>query len=121
MTCKDCIHNDVCEALEMNGLAKVHPIQCGFYTDRSRYVELPCKVGDKVYWAEKCCDDVEELTISAVEVSMTKGNDPYIWFQFTKDGHREFNYQFSDSSFGREAFLAKEEAEQALAKMKGGE
>lgn len=30
-TCKECLHYDLCEALEMNGLSKVHPSQCGFY------------------------------------------------------------------------------------------
>ena len=49
MTCDNCIHYDVCEALEMNGIAKVHPIQCGYFNDKSRYIELPCKVGDRVY------------------------------------------------------------------------
>lgn len=30
-TCKDCIHYDVCEALEKNGIKKVSPTQCGCY------------------------------------------------------------------------------------------
>lgn len=50
MTCKDCIHYCVCkdlaETLEMEGC-----ICNNFYhfKDQSRIIELPCKVGDKVY------------------------------------------------------------------------
>lgn len=45
-TCKECLHYDLCEALEMNGLSKVHPSQCGFYkptadvVPRSDYEQL---------------------------------------------------------------------------------
>ena len=49
-TCKDCLHYDVCEALENgNGVKKVHPIQCGCFKPKADYVEVVrCK--DCVYW-----------------------------------------------------------------------
>ena len=32
MTCKDCLHYEICEALyEMNGISKIFPSQCAFY------------------------------------------------------------------------------------------
>lgn len=32
MTCKDCLHYEICEALyEMNGISKIFPSQCTFY------------------------------------------------------------------------------------------
>ena len=44
-TCKDCVHYKLCGVF-----GYVSPVEsCGFYTDRSRFVELPCKVGDTVY------------------------------------------------------------------------
>ena len=37
-TCKDCLHIDVCEALENgNGVKKVHPIQCGCFKPKADY------------------------------------------------------------------------------------
>ena len=43
--CKDCLHYKLCGVF-----GYVSPVKfCGFYTDRSRFVELPCKVGDTVY------------------------------------------------------------------------
>ena len=44
--CKDCLHYKLCGVFRY-----VSPVKfCGFYTDRSRFVELPCKVGDTVYY-----------------------------------------------------------------------
>ena len=42
MTCKDCLHFSVCEALEQgNGIKKVYPIQCGCFKNKADVVELP--------------------------------------------------------------------------------
>lgn len=52
MTCKDnCLHYDVCWHIKKtNG---VDFLKCGFscikFKDKSKYIELPCKVGDMVY------------------------------------------------------------------------
>lgn len=49
-TCKDCVHFEVCreyaEGLEQ--LLTCHG--CEDFKDRSRFVELPCKLGDTVYY-----------------------------------------------------------------------
>lgn len=49
-TCKDCIHYDVCSLEEGEILigAKKNGF-CGKHKDKSRFIELPCKVGDTVY------------------------------------------------------------------------
>lgn len=40
MTCKKCIHYDVCgESI----------FTCGQFKDKSKFIELPCKVGDEIY------------------------------------------------------------------------
>lgn len=114
MTCKDCIHNDLCEALEMNGLTKVHPKQCGFYTDRSRYVELPCKVGDKLYYIP-FVKTIEECIVHAVEyeekATIVKC---HLWRkEFEGLLHKNLVY-FNIDDFGKMVFLTKEEAERAL-------
>lgn len=46
-TCKDCLHYEVCKAIE-NELYIIPTSWCGYFKDKSRYIELPCKVGDKV-------------------------------------------------------------------------
>lgn len=49
MTCKDCVHYEVCESLEKNGISRIHPSQCEFFKDKAKFIDLPCKVGDKVF------------------------------------------------------------------------
>lgn len=57
-TCKDCIHYDVCEYTDRYiplsdgkycNSTNVEKIGCPFI-DKSKIIELPCKVGDKVWW-----------------------------------------------------------------------
>lgn len=53
MTCKDCIHYEACKFLGMNvDDTKLRKEFCGCFKDKGRFVELPCKVGDKVYKIE---------------------------------------------------------------------
>lgn len=58
MTCKDCIHYDVCSKLctvkDMNSFTAVSGY-CTYFKDKSKFVELPCNVGDKYYRIERYC------------------------------------------------------------------
>ena len=57
-TCKDCIHYEVCDKkyriathnyVEMDS-RPTYDRKCNYdFKDKSRYIELPCAVGDKVY------------------------------------------------------------------------
>lgn len=51
MTCKDCIHYDVCGSTEQltEGF-----IPCNLFKDKSRFVELPCKVSDAIFFINTC-------------------------------------------------------------------
>lgn len=54
MTCKDCMHYKLCEIQAFNGFNKNFEPEkdwkhCGCFKDKSKYIELPCKVGDRVY------------------------------------------------------------------------
>lgn len=56
MTCKDCLNQDSCSIknkCSKNEIpmasSKSMENYCGFFKDRSRFVELPCKVGTTVY------------------------------------------------------------------------
>lgn len=55
-SCKECLHVDVCEALELGyGIKKVHPIQCGYFKPTADVEEVVrCK--DCTEWDEKECE-----------------------------------------------------------------
>lgn len=67
--CKDCLHVDVCIDSVINyvGLKGDTPINalerevgnypCCKFKDRSRFVELPCKVGDSYFEIEQYCTE----------------------------------------------------------------
>ena len=122
-TCKDCLHYDVCKALE-DQVPMIDARQCGCYKDKSRFIELPCKVGDVVYWLDTFVDDetcaecenyydggmgayslckktcdVSRCT-ECIEIVETVANEDFIL--------RHFNV------FGKTVFLTREEAEKVL-------
>lgn len=52
MTCKDCYHYDACKFYNKNLPEEYDPIewQCDNFKDKSLIVELPCKIGDEIYY-----------------------------------------------------------------------
>lgn len=53
MTCKDCTHYNVCDDYEMKMPGEA--ICCHNFNDKSKFIELPCKVGTKLYQIVKVC------------------------------------------------------------------
>ena len=104
MTCKDCIHFESCKNLyetHGEGLSGDSYV-CDFFKDRSRFVELPCKVGDFVYFIEArrvMADIVSKFTIDRCGVMLQRVNG--------------YNLGYTDQ-LGKKIFLTHEEAEQAL-------
>ena len=46
MTCKDCYHSDVCGFEQCDSGALTF---CTYFKDKSRIIELPCKIGDNFF------------------------------------------------------------------------
>ena len=120
--CKDCAHVEVCryytnELAKANGIPlKVEEIEgllecddCEDYKDRSRFVELPCKVGDTVYVIEDIAGKEKIIQDSVETIGIGYYADGIEIYQF--DGIKTDGY-FSD--FGKTVFLTRKAAEQAL-------
>lgn len=108
MTCKDCIHYEVCGY----GLVKPEDAVCDSFKDKSRFVELPCKVGDRVYFHDLVQTDdceahyyVDDAVVIAIRIEL--GGVKYI----------TWNMVFSNKDFGKTVFLTLEEAEAKLKEM----
>lgn len=114
-TCKDCLHVDVCCSYlstaynkcklaipDFKLLKNIECDECEHFKDRSRFVELPCKVGDTVYRLKDgkvTKEQVVEFGISSRGVVL----------------YRTLGYELGYSDyFGNSLFFSKEEAEQAL-------
>lgn len=101
MTCKDCLHCEACtDMLEnlgytVDGDGCDADKRCKCFADRSEWVHLPCKVGDKVYQTDGI--RIYESTIHMIYCTE--------------------NISFDERAIGKSIFLTREEAEKAL---KGG-
>lgn len=52
-TCNDCLHCEVCDALESNGISKIHPSQCGCFKNKEDVVPVvKCSQCRKRYTTE---------------------------------------------------------------------
>lgn len=98
-TCTDCINHDLC-------ICKTQQPVCRFFEDKSRYIELPCAVGD-VVWDK----NGEPHKVISIEWYSSK-------VMHLHCEHRTFSV--GKRSIGKTVFLTEEEAEQALRKEDAG-
>ena len=115
MTCKDCLHYEVCESYsKRESLATLYCAEeCPGFTYKSEWVHLPCKVGDVVYQVTR--NFISEFRVRFVEIA-TCGN----LFLHTDliSGIVYTGEVFSESDIGKTVFLAREDAEKALKDMR---
>lgn len=113
MTCKDCIHYKACKFAYLDGFGEFNEEQfgsagCDEFQDKSRFIELPCAVGDTVYvirYAPISQKYYIKESIAEVIVSI--------------NGHFYLEYNGRKYMFGERAFVNKEEAEKALERSEG--
>ena len=108
MTCKDCIHYEACHDMYYEEHATRHfdpekhnaEKECGYFKDRSRFVELPCKLGDTVYYfnsdGEIYSQKVSGFIVNFVGILV------------------DSDVMFDSHLMGDRFFSTREEAEQAL-------
>lgn len=88
-------------------------INKGWHKQSENTVELPCKVGDKV-WCISNYTKPKEFQITILTMSENH-------YSFVIEANKGVYKHYCDKdSVGKYVFFTKEEAEQALAKMKGG-
>ncbi len=110
MTCKECVHYEVC--MDYTDLSKSELAQnflethllCDHFKPKSRFVELPCEVGQKIYTKYGYSFKVERIEIFDGKMIFRCGND----------GTDDY-MAFYDFEIGTEVFLSKEDFENALA------
>lgn len=109
MKCKDCYHFDVCAYyLQQQGDTlgvDIVATKCPMYKDKSRIIELPCKVGDTVYFIKSAFTYLKEPKAEIVKTIITAEYDTI---------YKTQNRAFNIAVIGETVFLTREEAEQAL-------
>lgn len=122
--CADCAHVEVCKfknlpaPLSDSYIRESECIEkrCGNFKDRSQFVELPCKVGDKVYLDNLHIKYADVIGIYIDAFGGVFDLRIYTNIQLANGfGYEYFiskDYTFED--IGKRIFLTKEQAEQAL-------
>lgn len=114
MSCEDCIHYNVCTELctgiDMCLLMKDEYADrlCSNFKDKSKFIELPCKVGDKLYMPLKSLFNI--LCYNVLEISINE-HGVYIIASLNGGCYPE---NFDISAIGKTIFLTEEEAKQAI-------
>ena len=120
-SCNDCIHNEICQQIDEPFNIIDADMNCADFKHRSRFVELPCKVGDKVY-----LDNLHIKYADVIGIYIDAfGGMFYLRIYTNIQLANGFGYEYfisKDYTFediGKRIFLTKEAAEQAL-KERGG-
>lgn len=112
-TCKDCLHNEPCMSIYKGTFAFADKA-CEHFADKSRFVKLPCKVGDTVYCLVRK-NEIIECRVYSIEQTMYSA--PQIWLTLEHEDRFGIicQYNRNENVVGRTVFLTREEAEAALA------
>lgn len=115
-TCRDCIHHEICVLFLQNT-----DTVCNGFADKSRYIELPCKVGDTLYCI--CGNEIHPVEIKMIISAKREeaaGDNVCLY-----DGDSWYDFICQERDIGQYArawprhdgaFYTREEAEEALKK-----
>ena len=121
MTCKDCIHYEVCKQ-KYNHLYESYSILdaeniesvCKSFKNKSKYIELPCKMGDTVYVIKNNKISAKDIVYyNKIHSRVAEQNEEY-WHCVDKDRISRNVITFYPENIGQTVFLSKSEAEQKL-------
>lgn len=124
MTCKDCVHYEVCkridDKMEVKNMSLNETIQemCRDFKNKSKYIELPCKVGDTVYSYCYEFGYILPYFVENINISFLANDRTFISFEAnshadeTDESLDDIDFDLED--IGKTVFLTKDEAEQKL-------
>ena len=119
VTCKDCLHNHVCalwraqEGQDAKSWSDSDDWDCDYFADKSRFVELPCKVGTEVSVIRSQTSNGKNLYITNERISHYRVFNAGVMMCFESERLAIPDYQWEINVFSGEN--AREEAEAALA------
>lgn len=129
-TCKDCLNYELCK---YNTYQQAHYFgkdkeilitidnnsPCKFFKNKANFVELPCKVGDDVYFANESYHKSAE--IDGIHIDEQGIMFTWVQYDFGVDITELWDEgEFDIDEIGKTVFLTIEEAEQAEQALNGG-
>lgn len=108
--CKNCLHYEVCGY----ALNSKTVYECNYFANKSKVIELPCKVGDVVYKVSFIHKNVTPLKVDGFLCNLLSWKVHCTHLIPSWVGNQKEHIYIAFSSFGKRVFLTQEEAEQAL-------
>lgn len=107
-TCNNCLHRELC-----NVHGYIDADECACFKDKSRYIELPCAVGDVVYF--DCCGYHDSAEIDGIHIDAQGISFTWVQYDVGVDITELWDEgEFDIEEIGKTVFLTKEEAEQKI-------
>lgn len=103
--CIDCFHYNICTFGRCDIISG-----CPFYTNRSEWVHLPCKVGDKLYEITSR-KTISEYQVTAIRIELF---GIFVDWKITQGFVDRYISDMPAGEIGKTVFLTREEAEKAL-------
>ena len=118
-TCRDCIHYDVChnnfKNIDLNE-EMTDKRCCVYFKDKSRFIELPCKVGDEIYVLNRG-NIPQKMILDEPDIRCHCPKEDNLCMALCDDiKHNICAYRFKNdgSDIGEKVFRTKSEAEAKL-------
>ena len=123
--CKDCVHYGMCletfrNAKEQGDYSNITEeeyfsswFDCDFFLPQSRFIELPCEVGQTVWFVPQ--DEIFKATVIGIEYN--RYSNPQEWIRLEYISHYGVQSEYKsrvDLMLGKTVFLSREEAKKAL-------
>lgn len=112
MTCKDCVHYEPCNYW-CSGFCMSTDKSCEHFKDKSKFIELPCKVGDKVWFIKFMWNYAKQPIPAMVCGIKTFSNSGTFTFTALTNANN-ISRSFITQDIGKTVFLTYEAAEAAL-------
>jgi hypothetical protein len=116
-TCENCIHHKVCADFYDDTIEA--STGCPFYKDRSRFVELPCKVGTTVYTVS-LKHGVVPWSVYAICSTVNEWDAALKITLLARSKKIDKSAKFSANAVSTSVFFTRKEAEQALKERESG-
>ncbi len=109
MNCRRCEHYEACVFWVGMGVEKAFPNKCKLFRDKFRMVELPCRIGDTVYYIS---GTIKNVIKEAVVEEIYYNGDGFAFRIYTKQSQVRIDVQQEELYFSKnDAKNAVKEAE----------
>ena len=124
MTCEDCLYYNFCanqygdtDYFDDEDIVSDVRQYCNQAEDKTKYIKLPCKVGDTVYFIKSAFSYAKAPMKGTVIGFKTFEKDLTLTFTVTMQGSLQTRH-FTERDLEKTVFITQEEAEQALKEVK---